>query len=114
MKFQDRELDFDVFDVEVAERYEAALRGVEERNRVRPKGESLSGTIRRQCGDVFNFFDDLFGEGFHKELFGDKTNLVTCLDVFAAFQEAVAAQKQAIDQRLAKYSPDRAERGAKK
>ena len=114
MKFHDLELEFDIFDLETAEKYEAALKGVEENNRARPEEESLSKNIRRQCGSVFGFFDALLGEGFHRELFGEKTNLIVCLDVFAEFQAAVTAQKQAIDQRLAKYSHSRAERRAKK
>lgn len=112
MKFRDKELDFDLFDVETAEAYEAAVAAVQEANTNPPKGEPLSQTIRRQCGIVFDFFDDLFGEGFHKELFGERTNLLECLDTFTEFTAAVNAQKAQLDERISKVTPNRAARRA--
>lgn len=105
MKFRDKELDFDLFDAETAEAYEEAVERVREANANPPKGETLSQTIRRQCGLVFDFFDDLFGEGFHKELFGERTNLMECVDAFAEFTAAVDAQKAQLNEKISKYAP---------
>lgn len=112
MKFRDKELDFDLFDADTAEAYEAAVDAVMEANADHPKGETLSQTIRRQCAIVFNFFDDLFGDGFHKELFGERTNLLECTDAFAEFTAAVDAQKAQLDERISKTTPNRATRRA--
>lgn len=112
MKFRDRELDFDLFDADTAEAYEEAVGRVREANTNPPKGETLSQTIRRQCGLVFDFFDDLFGEGFHKELFGERTNLMECVDAFAEFTAAVDVQKAQLNEKISKYTPNRAARRA--
>ena len=104
MKFRDRELEFDLFDADTAEVYEEAVERVREANANPPKGETMSQTIRRQCGLVFGFFDDLFGDGFHKELFGERTNLMECLDAFAEFVEVVDAQRAQLDDKLGKYA----------
>ena len=112
MEFRGKELDFDLFDAETAEAYEAATDAVMEANANSPKGETLSQTIRRQCAIVFDFFDDLFGDGFHKELFGERTNLLECTDTFAEFTAAVDAQKPQLDERNRKIAPNRAVRRA--
>lgn len=55
MKFRDMELDFDVFDAETAEVYEEAIKRVQESRAGTPKDETLSATIRRQCGRILTF-----------------------------------------------------------
>ena len=64
MKVRDRELEFDIFDVENAEKYEAAITKVTAAN-VKVEGETLANTIRKECEVIFDFFDSIFGEGFH-------------------------------------------------
>ena len=106
MIFKDMELDFDIFDAETADAYTEAI----ERTRaeaVKEPGESLGDAIRRQCTAVFNFFDDLFGEDFHKELFGDKTNLMECIGTFREFVAAVDAQRAALDALMADVEADK-------
>ncbi len=112
MKFRDMELDFDLFDAETAEAYEEAVKQVQQVSANRPKDEMLSATIRRQCGQIFDFFDDLFGEGFHRQLFGERTNLTECVDVFAEFAGEVDAQKGQLEDKISKYAPNRATRRA--
>jgi hypothetical protein len=93
MKFREFDLAFDLFDADDADAYEAAVKRVRAEGGARCEGESLGDTIRRQCTVVFNFFDELFGDGFHKDIFGQKANLVTCLEAFSEFVNAVEAQK---------------------
>lgn len=108
MTFRGHELDFDLFDAETAEAYEEGVRRVQEADM--PKGETLAQTIRRQCSLVFDFFDDLFGDGFHKELFGERTNLTECIDAFAEFAAAVDAQKAQLNEKVSRYTGNRAAR----
>ena len=108
MLFRDMELDFDIFDADTAELYEEA---------VKKPGETLAECIRRQCGAVFNFFDTLFGEDFHRELFGECTNLVECLEAFREFVGLVNAQRATLDTMIAEAkaegaAPNRATRRA--
>ena len=107
MRFRDMELDFDIFDAETADAYEAAAKNARDAA-VKKPGETLGDAIRRQCAAVFNFFDDLFGDGFHKELFGEKTNLLECIGTFRDFVKAVDAQKGTLDALMQEVAPDNA------
>jgi len=105
MLFKDMELDFDIFDAETADAYEAAVKKTKAAA-VKKPGETLGDAIRRQCNAVFNFFDDLFGDGFHKDLFGEKTNLMECIGTFREFVKAVDAQKGALDALMQEVTAD--------
>lgn len=93
MVFRNIEVDFDIYDADTAEVYESAVQTVLE-NAVAKEGESLADGIRRQCNTVFAFFDTLLGDGFHKELFGQRTNMMECLQAFKEFVELVAKQRE--------------------
>lgn len=107
------ELDFDIFDVDIAERYENALEKVQEEGKP-VEGEKNSVVIRRQCNSIFNFFDEVFGEGTSKDIFGDRVNLMLCLKAFEEVVEDVAEQTKEAEKLTAKYSPNRAQRRLKK
>lgn len=116
MLFHDIELDFDIFDADTADAYEEAVRETQAMA-VKKEGETLGTSIRRQCGAVFTFFDSLFGDGFHKELFGERTNLLECIGIFREFVQAVDEQKKALDTMMAEVgagrgAPNRAARRA--
>jgi hypothetical protein len=107
MLFKDMELDFDIFDAETADAYEAAVKKAQAAA-VKKQGETLGGAIRRQCKAVFTFFDDLFGADFHKDLFGEKTNLMECISTFRDFTKAVDEQKAALDTLMEEVAADKA------
>ena len=93
MGFRKIEVDCDIYDADTAEVYEGAVQTVLE-SAVPKEGESLADGIRRQCNTVFAFFDTLFGDGFHKELFGQRTNMMECLQAFKEFLELVSKQRE--------------------
>lgn len=73
--------DPDVSDVLFMERYER------ENNLVKKKvnnsgGKSPAQIMREQCTAVFVFFDNVFGDGTAKKIFGEKVNLVVCVDAY--------------------------------
>lgn len=105
--------DLDIYDLEVAEKVDKELNFVGE---VGGKLEGLSTpeVIRTQCNAIFKFFNALFGEGTDKKIFGDKVNLVTCLEAFDEFVTQVRNQKERIKKLSNKYSPNRANRRSKK
>lgn len=112
IEFRGMELDFDIYDADQAEIYEDALLRVKDEGTKKVPGEGLADAIRRQCGVVFDFFDDLFGDGFHREIFGERTNLAVCLDAFKEFTDLVELQKSALTQKVASMTPNRATRRA--
>lgn len=114
MKINGVELkDIDIYDLEVAERYDKALKNF---NEVKEKVKDLDGVegIRYVCNIVFDILNEMFGEGTDKKVFGDKVNLITCLKALEEFFLQINEQKKEIEKLSNKYSPNRAQRRAKK
>lgn len=105
--------ELDIFDADVVEKYEAALKRVEKEAK-ECNGLSTADTIRKQCNAIFNCFNTLFGEGTDKKIFGDKTNLIAGLKAFDELIDKVNNQKSDLDKLVSKYSPNRAARRTKK
>jgi len=108
--------DMDIYDADVAEKYEGALKKVENEANATSgvEGLSLSVSIRKQCSAVFECFNTIFGEDTDKKIFGGKTNLMVCLKAFEELVANVDEQKQALEKMTDKYSPNRLQRRAKK
>lgn len=84
--------DIDVADALVMERYEHAHDNVAKAmNDLQPEGKRQSELIRAQCTAVFNFFDEVFGDGTAKNIFGETVNLTTCLNAYEDVIKAVNA-----------------------
>lgn len=114
MKINGVELeDIDIYDVEVAEKYEKALETVKNISEEVDK-MGLSDGIRYQCSLIFDFFNTMFGEGTDRKIFGNRVNLITCLKAFEEVIEQINEQKKEIDKLSNKYSPNRAARRNKK
>lgn len=114
MKINDVELeDLDIYDAEVAEKYEKQLDKIEKLT-TKVEGLGLSEGIRYQCNLIFDIFNELFGEGTDKKVFGEKVNLKICLNAFAELIEQTNEQKKEIRKLSNKYSPNRAQRRDKK
>ena len=104
--------DLDIFNADVAEKYERTLEKVNESQKGL-EGLKTSVLIRKQCETVFFVFDELFGEGTSKKLFGDSVNLITCLNAFETLVEGIKSKNEEIDKISSKYSQNRAQRRKK-
>lgn len=114
MKINGVELeDLDLLDLEVAEKYEKVLGDIEDLEQ-KVKGLSMVENIRTQCNVIFGVFNTMFGEGTDKKVFGDKVNLLTCLKAFEELVLQMNTKKSEVDKLASKYSPNRAQRRAKK
>jgi hypothetical protein len=102
----------DIFDVEVAEKYEKVLEKVIKEAKA-TEGVKTSEVIRIQCMIVFECFDELFGQGTAKKIFGEKMNLINCLRAFQELVENVNGQKEEVNKITSKYSSNRAQRRSK-
>lgn len=90
--------DIDVSDALVMEHYEAAHeKVVNKMNNLTVEGKRRSELIRIQCEAVFEFFEDVFGDGTAKKVFGDSVNLVTCINAY----EAVVVAVNKLDNKIA-------------
>lgn len=90
--------DIDVSDALVMENYEAAHDKVAEKmNNLDVNGKRRSELIRIQCEAVFEFFEDVFGEGTAKKVFGESVNLTACLNAY----EAVVVEVNNLEKKVA-------------
>jgi hypothetical protein len=105
--------DVDIFDADTAEKYEIVLDKVVNSSK-KLEGLKTSAVIRIQCESVFEVFNELFGEGTDKKVFGDKVNLKTCLFAFEELVTHINEQKGEVEKIAAKYSPNRLQKRTKK
>lgn len=115
MKFviKNEEFELDFLDADVMEMVEDAIVHVEERNTVQAyEGLTQSQLIRKQCSVIFDFFDEVFGDGAHKRIFKGKCNLIEALIAFEDFVKAKNSSTDEIKEISERYSPNRAQRRA--
>lgn len=115
MKFKiyGEEFELDFMDADEMERVEAAIENVQSQNKAEAyEGLTQSQMIRKQCGIIFGFFDEVFGDGAHKRIFKGKCNLVMALNSFEEFIKAKDSSVSEIKAIKDKYDPNRAQRRA--
>ena len=100
----------DMLDADVAEKYENALSTMQKKTKESKEGLSLSEIIRKECNLVFDFFNEVFGEGTDKKVFGNKTNYKECLEALEQVIKFVGENKKDIDKIMGKYNSSRANR----
>lgn len=107
--------ELDIFDADSSEKYENTIDKVVKEAQ-ESKGMKLSSAIRKQCNAVFNCFNELFGEGTDKKIFGEKVNLLDCLKAFNQLKDGISKQIEEseieLDTISSKYTSNRAKRKA--
>lgn len=84
--------DPDIGDPDFIEKFEnAQQRCSESFTEVANKDVKWSEKVRSQCIAVFEFFEEVFGEGAAKQVFGDSVNLRICVDAYAEASNGVRA-----------------------
>lgn len=110
------ELEFDAYDADQVERIEKISSKIDEIDI--PENTPWSQIIRIRCEGIFNFFDTVFGEGTAYKVFEGKSNLTKCNLILAEFLDQVGEEikktNEEMDKRFKKFSPNRAQRRAKK
>ena len=89
-----RTITINEIELEFAEKYEKGIELIQKEAKISDSKKNISDVIKKQCEAVFNFFDDLFGDGTSEDVFGKKTNLMTCLIAFKTLTEAIESQVQ--------------------
>ena len=102
--------DIDLLDAEVAEKYEKAIDILKNKSGLTNEGLGLADTIRKECNLIFNFFNEIFGEGTDKKIFGNKTNYGVCTEALKEVIAQTNEQIKELDKITAKYSVNRAKR----
>lgn len=108
------ELDnIDFTDADTLERIDKECEEVYKRAEILRKEKeklSLAEGIRQECKIVKDFFDNVFGEGTSKKIFGDKNSLTECLNAYEDTMNTYQEQYKLYNDRINKYSPDRLQR----
>ena len=116
MKILEKEFEIDFYDVDTMEKIENGMenvsKAIKENNVI--KTQKTSTAIRKICNIIFNFFDNVLGEGASKEIFGNKTSLTICIKAYEDFINAKKEQDKTFEDISKKYSPNRVTRRAKK
>lgn len=113
MIINDVELEFDAMDLDTMTKFEAELQKIQDLKN-QPKPDTASGTIRQICDAVFAFFDAVWGPGTAQKVTGGKYNMRICMDAFAAVIDQAKEQQAQYAATLNAYTPNRAQRRAKK
>lgn len=100
------ELELDLLDADVLEKYEALNQRIVEQIQDRTKYEGLSNAdqMRYQCAKVNEFFDELFGAGTSDKVFGLNSNLGIRLEAFGAVSKYAAETTSRIREVQDKYT----------
>lgn len=98
------DLELDIYDVDVYEKFEDAVREVNHKvNEVPPKrGETAAQSLRRQCNAVKEFFDTTFGKGTSDKLFHGKNNIRDCTVAYQIVIDAAGAAMVDYNQEVTK------------
>lgn len=106
--------DLDLADLEIAEKFETEFQKCADKAAALKPQTNRVAVIKGTCRAVFEVFDNLFGDGTAKKIFGNKTNIILCNRALAELVEGAREidreNAQATNEIFAKYNPDRAVR----
>ena len=105
--------DVNFLDVEISENVDKAMRTVQGKCGELDRSQGTA-VVRSICEAVCEFFNIIFGEGTDKNLFGDKLNLIICLEAFKEACDLIHKEIDKSNKVFNKYSPNRAQRRTKK
>lgn len=93
MKIINAEFDINFLDAETAERYDIALENYNKAHSEFAKGQhGYADTIKNCCYIVFDFLNDLFGEGAADEIFGNSCDLRAAMRAMQAVRDEFKRQ----------------------
>ena len=108
------DLELDLMDADIAEKYEKAIKEMDEKEKNKVvDGKGFAEIIRQECEIVFDFFNTVWGEVTDKQIFGNKTNYNECEDAFKKVMEYSNQQIEKLNKKALKYSSNRASRRVK-
>ena len=116
IKINNVDLELDLNDLNVAEKVKTSVEAVKDKAAAAQK-DGVTDYVeagRKVCAYVEECFDEIFGEGTGKKLFGGRAKFSEHIDAFAQLGEATVGQLKELNSHVtalsAKYSPNRAAR----
>jgi len=104
------ELEINMLDADTAETVENELERVKAKTAELQADKSIkwSTGIRAICHEIFDCFNEIFGDGTDKLIFGGHTDLGECMEAFAELsRQTVDSSLQRVQSITTKYAPNR-------
>lgn len=92
--------DIDVADVDIMEKYENVMGDFANKMQNMDKSKKASQIMRAECHAVFEVFNELFGNGTDRKIFGDKTNLIVCVEAIQQLKTSITKADQANSEKI--------------
>lgn len=118
VKILDWEGELNIFEPKTARRVSEAIKAADAKMAsINSDVESLdwADIIERTCKTVLSCFNDIFGEGTDRAVFGDECDMLACVDAMAQLRTFVNEnQVQVVNDKIRQYLPNRQVRRAAK
>lgn len=92
VKLQGKEVQAALLDPKIVKKCEDGFDATLVKFNEATKCKKGSDGIRMQCQSVIDYVTDIFGEHAAKEVFGEETDLLTCMDVLEEMQKLYKEQ----------------------
>lgn len=112
MKILDTEIEFDFLDADNVEKIETQI-DITQSKIEEIDTDKLSDSIRKSCTIIRECFDNIFGKGTAKKIFGNKYSLTLCVRAFHELVEEKINQEVEFEKQMNSfndYLPNRIER----
>lgn len=105
MKIINAEFDINFLEAETAERYDTALKNYNKAHAEFSKQQhGYAETIKSACYIVFDFLNDLLGEGAADEIFGDSCDLRAAMRAMQAIHDEFKRQTREMYEEFPKFA----------
>ena len=98
------ELEFDATDVAFMRKVKQANKQLDKQEKKAALEKDEINIVETVCLAVFDYFDEIFGQGTAKKIFGDRVSLALCLDVMETFKSEQEEQSNQIKERINKVT----------
>lgn len=92
VKLQGKEVQAALLNPEVTKKFEDGFNAVLKKYNEAILEETGSVGIKKQCEAVIDYVTDIFGKDSARRVFGEQTDLLTCLDILEEMQEMYEKQ----------------------
>ena len=114
MKLRDVEVDFSFTNTANLRKLQDAYKRVLEKDKKNKKNTlDFIQQIDEECNIAREFFNEVFGNGIDKKIFGNENDYEIIMDTLESVMQEYEKQHSRIKEKYAKYSPNRAKRRAK-
>lgn len=114
MQINGIELEIRLTNASFAGRFEKAVRDLNQAIKGKPAFDDLEAAIRYQCDAVKKFVLGVFGDGVYEKLGVDPEDLDENYQLMEDIMAEAEKQKNSIVSKRSKYTPNRAQRRAKR